>query len=191
MCIDLSAVPQLRQCQILNPLCRRGTSKSYNFTIHFQLFILNTACYTKNSLFHEQDRWTFISVWQLLIVHKGIFLFLLSQGRKLTLYYAPSTNNLMKMHKSMKSLLELNISFFSDFLHSNLKCNCILEFPLWLVYVETLIPSLAQCSGLGSGDCCSCAVGCSSSLDLIPGPGTSICHRYGWKKIVFHDCESR
>ena len=37
-------------------------------------------------------------------------------------------------------------------------------------------------SGLRIWCCCSCGVGCSFSLDSIPGLGTSLCHRYGRKK---------
>ena len=35
---------------------------------------------------------------------------------------------------------------------------------------------LLWCSGLRIPHCCSCGIGYSCSLDLIPGPGTSISH---------------
>ena len=34
---------------------------------------------------------------------------------------------------------------------------------------------LLRCSGLRVHQCCSCGIGWSCGLDLIPGPGTSIC----------------
>ena len=46
---------------------------------------------------------------------------------------------------------------------------------IWLVSVEAPVPSQARPSGLRIQHCCSCGVGHSSGLDLIPALGTSIC----------------
>ena len=43
---------------------------------------------------------------------------------------------------------------------------------------EAQVGSPAGCSGLKEPLCCSRGAGHSYSLDLIPGPGTSTCHRY-------------
>ena len=51
-----------------------------------------------------------------------------------------------------------------------------------LVSVEVPVRSLAWNGGLKIPCCCSCGVGCSSGLDSIPGPGTSISPGDGWKR---------
>ena len=53
---------------------------------------------------------------------------------------------------------------------------------IWLVSVAVPIQSLAGHSGLGSSIATACGIGHSSGLDSVPGPGTSICHRYGQKR---------
>ena len=58
---------------------------------------------------------------------------------------------------------------------------------IWLVSVEALVQSPAQCSGLWTQHCCSCGIGHSCGSDATPGLGTSICRRYRWdkKRYVF------
>ena len=51
-------------------------------------------------------------------------------------------------------------------------CNGLM---LWFVSAEALVQSPAQHSVLRIWHCRNCGIGCSSSLDSIPGPGTPIC----------------
>ena len=53
---------------------------------------------------------------------------------------------------------------------------------IWLVSVEVRVQSLAWHSRLRIQHCHSCGVGRSSSLDSVPGLGTSICYRGGQKR---------
>ena len=69
----------------------------------------------------------------------------------------------------MRTLIRLSASFSAETLqdkrasHGLFKMMKGKEFLLW-------------CSGLKIQHCCSCGIGYSCSLDLIPGPGTSISH---------------
>ena len=84
----------------------------------------------------------------------------------------------------------LNAVYMSGPVIRHLHASCIYfksiyqELPLWLsglliqlVSVEMAVRSSALHSGLRIQHCCSCGVGCSSSLDSVPGQGTSICHK--------------
>ena len=68
-----------------------------------------------------------------------------------------------------------------------------MEFPLWhsglmiqLISVEAPVQSPAWHSELRIQHCCSCGVGCSSGLDLIPDLGTFVSHGCGQKKKHTH-----
>ena len=51
----------------------------------------------------------------------------------------------------------------------------------WLVFVEVLVWSQAQCNRLRIWHCLSYCIGCKCGSDLIPGLGTSTCCRCGQK----------
>ena len=53
---------------------------------------------------------------------------------------------------------------------------------IWLVSVVLPVQFPFWCSGFRIQCCCHCDIGHRSSLDLIPGQETSICHKYGPKK---------
>ena len=59
------------------------------------------------------------------------------------------------------------------------RCGVVSAIAQVAVEVRVLFP--AQHSGLKIWHCHSCGIGCSCSSDLIPGPGTSICHGSGQK----------
>ena len=91
-------------------------------------------------------------------------------------------NNVLKNKQTKKPLhFKVNCFFFWSS-----HCDAVGKGPsisaaAW-VTAEALVWFPAQYSGLRIHRCCSCGVGYSCNLDLIPGPGNSICHECDQKE---------